>query len=608
MDHSSSKSNSLQPLKFASTFAQESGQLANKDGLDGHSNSTFSRPPRGVNVAIAYSPDSIEVIDELAQTPHWNQSGDTTLRHDTAGTPSLLSSSPPGLCAMCGTPSPGTFSGPPTPRYEDGSHHSPEPGPSSRQVKFHPYARPLNSRLRGSVLKAGGAPVGKSHHNVAAIVNHDRFDVHNDNPAISQEVNTDHEKRRSSQRVGRLTSTDSLATSTLSRITLQRHSSQAQKYEPEMRQEITQEYSNEDSGSAVKITGDYARAQLTSRSLYDPSNLTTDPVQTETVEEMSQYECWPGSLSYQSEQCTKKVIGHKMPLTTIIEHLVNGGCDDVTSQLTSIDEYPRYCGGLSDVYRAGWPDGTPVAVKCLRTLSNTAIPNGKILKNTARELYMWSRASHPNVHKLHGLAVVRNKLAMVASWMEHGSLLAYIGVWPQVDRCNLCAQIASGLVYMHDLGLVHGDIKGNNVVVSEDGIAKITDFGSSTMAREFTIAFTETQSVHYSIRWAAPELFESKPACDRTDVYAYAKTVLEALTGDLPHKGLTDFAVMRSVGVEGKLPDRPLEYIPPRSEKGDELWSLLSHCWNSDPARRPSIFEVLTFMDDLCQGDLMSSS
>ncbi|CAE6538124.1 unnamed protein product [Rhizoctonia solani] len=243
---------------------------------------------------------------------------------------------------------------------------------------------------------------------------------------------------------------------------------------------------------------------------------------------------------------TTQVIGHTTPLGTIINYLTNHGCPDVSSQLKNIDEHSRYSGSLSDVYQARWPDGSLVAVKCLRALGNSDVPHGKLLK---------------------------------------------------------CAQIAAGLSYMHGLGLVHGDIKGNNVVVSEDGTAKITDFGSATMAQEFAIAFTATQSVPYSIRWAAPELFQTPCPRFESDVYAFAMTVLEALTGDIPHKGLSDFVIMRR-GFEGKLPDRPIDHIPARSKKGDKLWNLLTRCWHLEPVQRPAIREVYEFINDMTQRDL----
>ncbi|KAL5634099.1 hypothetical protein ACGC1H_006062 [Rhizoctonia solani] len=300
---------------------------------------------------------------------------------------------------------------------------------------------------------------------------------------------------------------------------------------------------------------------------------------------------------------TAQIIGHTTPLVTIIEYLANHGCPDVTSNIRNVEEHSRYSGSLSDVYQGRWADGNLVAVKCLRALSNSDTPPGKLLKHTARELYTWSRASHPNILELYGLAMVRGKLAMIAPWMDYGSLLAYIRARPRVDRCNLCAQIAAGLLYMHNLGLVHGDIKGTNVVVSEDGTAKLTDFGSATMAREFAIAFTATQTVNYSIRWAAPELFQSQCPRFESDVYAFAKTVLEALTGDIPHKGLNDFAIMRSVGVEGKLPDRPRQ-IPLGSKQGNKLWDMLSRCWHLEPEQRPLINEVYELMNEMTQDEL----
>lgn len=301
---------------------------------------------------------------------------------------------------------------------------------------------------------------------------------------------------------------------------------------------------------------------------------------------------------------TTQVIGHTMPLDTVIQHLVNQGCADVSSHLKNIDEHSKYSGSLSDVYQGRWRDGSLVAVKCLRAMSNSDIPPGKTLKHTARELYTWSRASHPNILKLHGLALIRGKLAMIAPWMKYSSLLVYIRAWPQADRCRLCVQIAAGLSYMHNLGLAHGDVKGNNVVVSEAGNAKITDFGSTMMANEFAITFIATQSANYSIRWAAPELFQSQSPGFESDVYAFAKTVLEALTGDVPHKGLSDFAIMRQVGLEGRLPDRPLEVIPPKSRKGDRLWNMLTRCWDMEPARRPSINRVFELMNGVFQEDL----
>ncbi|KAG8727909.1 hypothetical protein FRC11_012199 [Ceratobasidium sp. 423] len=185
---------------------------------------------------------------------------------------------------------------------------------------------------------------------------------------------------------------------------------------------------------------------------------------------------------------------------------------------------------------------------------------------------------------------------MVAPWVEYGGLLAYIGANPTTDRCKLCMQVADGLAYMHSLGIAHGDIKGDNVVVSKGGIAKITDFGCATMKREFPVAFTATDSLHYSVRWAvpsqAPELFLDDGAANfETDVYALGMTILETLTGNVPYKDRADMAVIHAVLVRKLQPARPLEHIP-QNAKGDELWGLLECCWSYEPKNRPKASDV----------------
>ncbi|CAE7195130.1 unnamed protein product, partial [Rhizoctonia solani] len=228
------------------------------------------------------------------------------------------------------------------------------------------------------------------------------------------------------------------------------------------------------------------------------------------------------NIETQADETEHITIKRTTALPTIIDHLVDQGCLDVTKQLTYMDESHKYSGALSDVYQARLLNGKLVAVKCLRALTNSQSKPEKVFKRTARELYAWSVSAHPNILELVGLAVFHDKLAMVAPWMPYGSLLAYIAENPQSDRCRLCAQVAEGLVYIHGLGIAHGDIKGDNVVVSNEGVAKITDFGCATMRRDFPVAFTATESVSYSVRWAAPELFldEGIRTNYETDVYA----------------------------------------------------------------------------------------
>ncbi|EUC67620.1 tyrosine kinase family catalytic domain protein [Rhizoctonia solani AG-3 Rhs1AP] len=313
-----------------------------------------------------------------------------------------------------------------------------------------------------------------------------------------------------------------------------------------------------------------------------------------------------GQVNTEENDTNHTTIKRTTTLPTIIDRLVDQGCLDVTKQLRYMDESPKYSGALSDVYQARLFNGKLVAVKCLRALTNSESKPEKVFKRTAREIYAWSIATHPNILELEGLAVFRDKLAMVAPWMPYSSLLAYIAETPQSDRCNLCTQVAEGLLYIHGLGIAHGDIKGDNVVVSNEGMAKITDFGCATMRRDFPVAFTATESLSYSVRWAAPELFldEGIKTNYETDVYALGMTILEVLTGNVPHKDKADLAVIHTVVFRKEHPARPVDCIPPHSAKGDELWSMLGRCWSYEPRLRPKASEVRDFLNSMTQSEL----
>ncbi|KAG8768402.1 hypothetical protein FRC12_005589 [Ceratobasidium sp. 428] len=224
---------------------------------------------------------------------------------------------------------------------------------------------------------------------------------------------------------------------------------------------------------------------------------------------------------------TGTLIEHTTPLSGVVERLVAHGCPDISRQIAAIDEGSKRSGRSSDVYWGKLYNGAYVVVKCLRTLSNSDTQPDKVLKHTAHELYTWSMSSHANILELLGLTVFHDRLAMVSPWMTYGSLLSYIRAHPTADCYGLCVQVAEGLAYMHEQGIAHGDVKGDNVVVSDTGVAKLTDFGCASMKRDFPVYFTVTDSLNYSVRWAAPELFlEDGLSSFETDVYAFAMVSL----------------------------------------------------------------------------------
>ncbi|KAG8698585.1 hypothetical protein FRC09_007160, partial [Ceratobasidium sp. 395] len=216
--------------------------------------------------------------------------------------------------------------------------------------------------------------------------------------------------------------------------------------------------------------------------------------------------------------------------------------------------------------------------------------------DAARELYTWSKCRHPNVQQLLGLVMFRDQIGMIAAWESKGDMLRYLRRNPDADRCKMLhmqhlqqsIQIVEGLSYLHRLGVIHGDLKGANVLISEDGSPRLADFGNAA-AQEFSLRFTQSTTGGLSPRWAAPELFKDTKCNASADIYALG---MEALTGNIPFPEKPEHQVMYGVTVERLQPKRPEAYIPTDSKDGDNMWSLLQQCWQYEPEKRPSAAEV----------------
>ncbi|KAF8603365.1 kinase-like protein [Ceratobasidium sp. AG-I] len=152
---------------------------------------------------------------------------------------------------------------------------------------------------------------------------------------------------------------------------------------------------------------------------------------------------------------------------------------------------------------------------------------------------------------------------------------------------------------MHGKGVIHGDLKAANVLISEDGAIKITDFGSASSSA-CSLRFTRTASVPFTLRWAAPELLSGEDEVTPTtptmesDVYALGMTFLEIFTGTVPYYDMTDKALWRMACTQTK---RPYPRTPPALVLTEQpcwtnAWQLLMECWAHHPESRPKALQV----------------
>ncbi|CUA76983.1 Serine/threonine-protein kinase mos [Rhizoctonia solani] len=296
-----------------------------------------------------------------------------------------------------------------------------------------------------------------------------------------------------------------------------------------------------------------------------------------------------------------------MSCQEIVSLLTKHGCRDFTKFLDepACSKFPVASGGLGDVFFGYLIDKTPLAIKTIRPYHEPGQSARMYHKRAAREIYTWSKCKHPNVLPLMGLAVFHDCLAMISRWEENGSLLQYLSRNPSADRCSMSTSICAGLAYLHGNDIVHGDLKGANILISQDGTPMLMDFGNASLL-DATLQFTQTNTgPSYSLRWTAPEILTgTSPHSAAGDIYSLGMTILEAFTAQIPYAGRHDHSLIVHVVLEKKMPDRPQNVIPANSADGNKLWAILTRCWAYDPSDRPAAEAIWNEMKEIATENL----
>ncbi|KAJ6551314.1 kinase-like domain-containing protein [Mycena capillaripes] len=221
-----------------------------------------------------------------------------------------------------------------------------------------------------------------------------------------------------------------------------------------------------------------------------------------------------------------------------------------------------------------------------------------VLKEFSREALIWRQLCHPNVLPFFGLYHLENRLCLVSPWMEYGNIMKFLAKnnSSNTDRLSLILDVALGLQYLHKQKVIHGDLKGLNILVTPSRRACIADFGHSLIANAMTLRFTHSTVTGRggTARYQAPELFLGQSPSQKhfgSDVYAFACVCYEIMTGKVPfHELPNDMVVMFKVA-EGERPSRPMSCSG--TTVLDSLWDLLQHCWEGRAEMRPKVPRIV---------------
>ncbi|KIO26949.1 hypothetical protein M407DRAFT_73857, partial [Tulasnella calospora MUT 4182] len=208
-----------------------------------------------------------------------------------------------------------------------------------------------------------------------------------------------------------------------------------------------------------------------------------------------------------------------------------------------------------------------------------------------REAAIWSGLRHNHVLEFLGTLKRDGQFYIVSRFISNGSLRQYVARNP-VSKIRLLCETADGIKYLHMMGVIHGDIKGDNILIDSPERALICDFGLSKIRDSETS--TGLRGVG-TLLWTSPEVLLGEGKTFSSDVYAFGMTIAEvAPFSHLPHQ---PNAVSLTIAITAKNERPPKE--PPSSPEGRSYkaaWATAEKCWPTDVSSRTTMAGALRLL------------
>jgi len=222
-------------------------------------------------------------------------------------------------------------------------------------------------------------------------------------------------------------------------------------------------------------------------------------------------------------------------------------------------------GGMGTVYKARDVNlSRPVALK---RINPSQAHRETFIHRFRSEAKALARIDSRHITGVYALRETDVGLLIVMEYVDGGTLKDVIdergGPLPVEEATEVLEQILEAFVEAHAAGVVHRDIKPQNIMLSRDGVVKVMDFGIAKLRRPDSGETVTQGGQGGTLKYMSPEQVSSlEDVDDRSDLYAIGMTAYEMLTGSLPFEGaMTDFDIMQAI-VEGRIP-------PPRSRNPD---------------------------------------
>ncbi|KAL6492993.1 hypothetical protein OROGR_032752 [Orobanche gracilis] len=245
-------------------------------------------------------------------------------------------------------------------------------------------------------------------------------------------------------------------------------------------------------------------------------------------------------------------------------------------------EYKIASGSSGDLYK-GLFHSQDVAIKILR---NECL-GVDMQREFAQEVYILRKVRHKNVVQFIG-ACTRPPLLCINLYPAEACMISSIskGVFKLPAILKVAIDVSKGMSYLHSNNIIHRDLKAANILMDENEVVKIADFGVSRVQLQSGVMTAETGTY----RWMAPDVIEHKPYNHKADVFSFGVVLWELLAGkQVPYAHLTPLQAAVGVVQKGLRPTIPGHTHPLVVE-------LLERCWQQEPSLRPEFSEIIEIL------------